>query len=309
MPHDVLKKHEERRLTCEMVVFQYIAGNNDLKHLLKHPTLSSFLDLKRQNIRYIMYAHLFLYAMFYILLNFCILSTCFNNPANKTEIFNDNVTLKNPLQIVCHQDISRWIPIILLLLLFIFWEILQIICPWNYLLKLTNLDSLLHNMLILLTVALICGAYQVGTLLILLSAYKLIILISHHTDRSTSIEMFRTVSRNYMRLFFPHVLFVIAFALVFYTLFKDNTNFSDPMHSIFKTIVMLTGELDTNEIPFVAHPFWSRFAFILFIFFIVIVLVNLLNGLAVNDTTEILSNAELIGLKFPQYAQSPISKT
>ncbi|XP_011883141.1 PREDICTED: serine/threonine-protein phosphatase 6 regulatory ankyrin repeat subunit B-like [Vollenhovia emeryi] len=299
MPHDVLKKHEERRLTREMVVFQYIAGNNDLKHLLTHPILSSFLYLKRQNIRHILCAHFVLYTMFYILLNFYILSTSFNNPANETEIFNDNVTLKNPLQIVCHQDISLWILIILLLLLFIFWEILQFIsCPRNYLLKLklTNLDSWLHKVLILLTVALICGAHQVGTLLILLSVYKLIILISYYTDRPTSIEMFRTVSGNYVRLFFPHVLFVIAFALVFYTLFKDNTNFSDPMRSIFKTIVMLTGELDTNEIPFVAHPFWSRFAFILFIFFIVIVLLNLLNGLAVNDTTEILSNAELIGL-------------
>ncbi|KAG6796568.1 transient receptor potential cation channel protein painless [Apis mellifera caucasica] len=90
----------------------------------------------------------------------------------------------------------------------------------------------------------------------------------------------------------------IAFALAFFILFKDggNENFPDPGHSLFKTIIMLTGEFDANDIPFVSHPILSHFVFILFVFLIAIVLFNLLNGLAVSDTVNILEKAELVGL-------------
>jgi len=86
--------------------------------------------------------------------------------------------------------------------------------------------------------------------------------------------------------------------LAFYTLFKDgdDTNFPDPGHSLFKTIIMLTGEFDVNDIPFTSYPVWSHFVFVMFVFLIAIVLFNLLNGLAVSDTAEILCKAELVGL-------------
>lgn len=113
---------------------------------------------------------------------------------------------------------------------------------------------------------------------------------------STNFEMFRTVSLNYVCLFFSYTFLIIAFALAFYTLFKDNKNFSGPGHSLFKTIIMITGEFNSNDIPFFLHPVWSHIVFVLFVFFITIVLFNLLNGLTVSDTNEILSKAELIGL-------------
>ncbi|XP_052738221.1 uncharacterized protein LOC112051472 isoform X5 [Bicyclus anynana] len=106
----------------------------------------------------------------------------------------------------------------------------------------------------------------------------------------------------------------VAFALSFYTLFKrgeeqedqkasnpNNTDqveedfFEDPGRSLFKTIVMMTGEFDVGSIEFSTFPVTSHIIFILFVFMVPIVLFNLLNGLAVSDTQEIRSNAELLG--------------
>ena len=74
MPHDnsyIINqqknfKNQEKR---EMDIFQYIASNNSLKHLLKHPLLSSFLYLKWHRIRYILYLNFAFYIFvfkFYI---------------------------------------------------------------------------------------------------------------------------------------------------------------------------------------------------------------------------------------------------
>lgn len=303
MPHDVLAKHDKNhRVTSEMEVFKYIACNGAFKHLLKHPLLSSFLFLKWHRIRRVLYANFAFYVIFYLLLNAYILSMTYDSSTSKNETqmvnnIRNNMSLESTLRIAWYQNNLLWAFTIMLLLLFVFREILQFIsCPWRYL---ENLGNWLEITLIVLTFAVLCSAGpQVGAIVILLSAWELVILISQHPRMTTGIEMFRTVSFNFVRFLFPYAFLILAFALAFYTLFKDsdNTSFSDPGHSFFKTVIMLTGEFDANDIPFVSHPVWSHIVFVLFVFLIAIVLFNLLNGLAVSDTAEILCKAELVGL-------------
>lgn len=303
MPHDILTERDKiHRATHEMEVFKYIANNSGLKHLLKHPLLSSFLYLKWHRIRHVLYANFVFYVIFYFLLNAYILSMTYTRTENRTQVTNDKYDMADmasgsTLRIIWYQNNFLWAFTAVMLLLFIFREILQFIsCVKCYL---TSSRNWLEVVLIILTVALLCGAgLQVGAVVILLSAWELVIMISQHPRLSTGIEMFRTVSFNFMRFLFPYLFLILAFALAFYTLFKDgnDTNFPDPGLSLFKTIIMLTGEFDANDIPFVSHPIWSHIIFILFVFFIAIVLFNLLNGLAVSDTAEILSKAELVGL-------------
>ncbi|XP_024892705.1 transient receptor potential cation channel protein painless-like [Temnothorax curvispinosus] len=147
-----------------------------------------------------------------------------------------------------------------------------------------------------LTLALLCGAgRQIGVMVILLSTWELMTLISHHLFPSTCIEMFRTVFFNFVRFFFPYLILIVAFTLAFYMLLR-NDDFSNPGLSLFKTIIMFTGEFDAKGIFFSAYPVWSRIVLVLFIFYIVIVLFNLLNGLAISNIAEILNKAEIIGL-------------
>lgn len=301
MPHNVLAESDKtHRATREMEVFKYIASSSGLKHLLKHPLLSSFLYLKWHRIRHILYANFAFYVIFYFVLNAYVLSMTYDTQMeNGTRVGNesDESLGSTPLRIVWNQNNFLRGCTIVMLLLFILREILQFVsCVKRYL---TSLSNWLEIALITFIIASLCGAgLQVGAVVILLSAWELVILISQHPRLSTGIEMFRTVSLNFIRFLFPYLFLILAFALAFYTLFRNvnDTNFPDPGLSLFKTVIMLTGEFDASDIPFISYPIWSHIVFILFVFFIAIVLFNLLNGLAVSDTAEILSKAELVGL-------------
>ncbi|KAF3419985.1 hypothetical protein E2986_04275 [Frieseomelitta varia] len=178
-----------------------------------------------------------------------------------------------------------------------FREILQLLSsPCHYV---SSLENWIEIALIVLGFVMLNNAStQAAAITILLSAWEMVILIGKHPRMSTGIEMFKTVSFNFVRFLLLYAFLILAFAFAFFTLFKDgsDSNFPDPGHSLFKTIIMLTGEFDANDIPFVSHPILSHLVFILFVFLIAIVLFNLLNGLAVSDTAEILGKAELIGL-------------
>ncbi|XP_014475519.1 PREDICTED: transient receptor potential cation channel protein painless [Dinoponera quadriceps] len=299
MPHVDGSTDGAHRPYREMEVFQYIACNNCLKHLLKHPLLSSFLYLKWHRIRHFLYVNFVFYTMFYLLLNAYILSMTRHGSASENKTVDDGspATLNGSLKIAfwSYEDFLH--PFVsAMLLLFACREMLQLFsCPRNYF---SSPQNLLELALIGMTLSVLCGAGSVlASLVILLSAWNLVLLISQHPRMSTGVEMFRTVSFNFIQFLFPYIFLILAFALAFYTLFKDaDDKFPDPGHSFFKTIIMLTGEFDAADISFESHPLWSHVVFVFFVFFIAIVLFNLLNGLAVSDTAEILCKAELVGL-------------
>lgn len=300
MPRNVFTKQDAtQRATRETEVFLYIARNKSLKHLLKHPLLSSFLYLKWLKIRHVLYANFVFYGSFHFLLNAYILSMTYEGLPNKngTQIVKDSfdMGLESTLPIGCYPENFLRISVIILWLIFTIREIFQCACcPSRYVM---DWENWLQVVLIIFILILLCGAgLWSGVMVIILSALELIMLISQHPKMTTSFEMFRTVSLNYICLLFPYMFLIIAFALAFYTLFNNNKSFSNPGYSLFKTIIMITGEFNSNDISFVSHPVWSQIVFVLFIFLIAIVLFNLLNGLAVSDTNEILSKAELIGL-------------
>ncbi|KAK6625954.1 hypothetical protein RUM43_006253 [Polyplax serrata] len=141
---------------------------------------------------------------------------------------------------------------------------------------------------------------QFNALAILLSWFELVLLAGKHPLQSLHIEMFKTVSINFMKFLAWYVILIVAFALTFYTLFRgcgeeceENNPFVNPGLSIFKSIIMLTGEFDASDIPFVTFLGTSHVIFIAFIFLIAIVLLNLLNGLAVTDTQTIRNDSYL----------------
>lgn len=301
------------KICMEMQPFLYIAKSSSHRHLLKHPVLSSFLYLKWQRISPMLYANFIFYVIFYLLLNAYILSMTYtsDDPENGEKLMSNdsNVNATNFSLVMWQQNGTLWTFTAIALMILIFREILQLVSsPWDYFLSSENWLELL---LVFLGVALLGGAGPaIGAVAILLSAWELVILIGQHPRMSTAIEMFKTVTLNFLHFLFLYAFLILAFALAFYTLFKDGdgSSFLDPGHSLFKTIIMLTGEFDADEIPFPAHPILSHLVFILFVFLIAIVLFNLLNGLAVSDTAEILGKAELVGLisrtKLVAYAES-----
>lgn len=285
----------------------YMSHSSDFRHLLKHPVLTSFIHLKWHKLKRFFYLNFAFYVIFWILLTSYILGVYVAQTGNIDDsIMGNSSRIRRALfdNDTSQSSFTRLFRAMLTIffVIFIVRELFQLaISPVRYV---CNPENWLEIALIAFTIPIIAGnktAYpQISAMAILLSWGELILLIGRHPASSTNLEMLKTVSWNFLKFLLWYSILIVAFALSFYTLFRDfkdseDNIFVDPAMSIFKTVVMLTGEFDAGSIPFVAHPGVSHLLFVVFVFLIAIVLFNLLNGLAVSDTQAIREDAELLG--------------
>ncbi|XP_078037291.1 transient receptor potential cation channel protein painless-like isoform X2 [Augochlora pura] len=287
-PHDTASmKHKG-----EMGVFQYLAGNVRFRHLLKHPLLSSFIHLKWQRIFLFFVVSFILHFLIYSLLNSYIILVAMT----KTFTESNNQTDEGETSTKSSGIIIIRIVTSCLLGIFALWKLFMLgTSPRCFVSNLRNWIELVLLVLEFFTIYDV-GPVEMAAPVTLLSAWHLVFMMGQYSYLSTDIEILKTVSLKFLRLLAVYGLLIFAFALAFFVLFKHNENFLNPFQSLFKTIVMLAGEFNANDIPFMYYPYMSHAVFVLFIFLIFIVLLNLLNGLAVNDISEIIYKADLIGL-------------
>merc|ERR1719323_1112823 len=60
--------------------------------------------------------------------------------------------------------------------------------------------------------------------------------------------MLKTVGGNFVNFFLAYCSLVLAFALSFNVLFPEEEAFVHPISSFMKTLVMMTGELEYNDL-------------------------------------------------------------
>lgn len=283
----------------EMAPIEYMSKSNELKHLMKHPLIASFLFLKWHRLATIFYVNFILYSIFCVsILSYIML--CYCN-------VNSSQTLKQIL----------WTISFVLALCVLAREVFQfILSPHVYFRNKENYLELVLVVtvsIILIDVTLDESVRRgIAALTILLTVFELFILIGSLPilSFSTHLVMLRTVTYTFMKSFLLYSIILIAFSLSFFTLLNephpikgsakvgeesegdDFNKFENPGVSIIKTVVMLTGEFDAASINFNLNAM-SYFLFLAFVFVISTVLFNLLNGLAVSDTQAIKSEAEL----------------
>ncbi|XP_055715949.1 transient receptor potential channel pyrexia-like [Phlebotomus papatasi] len=115
--------------------------------------------------------------------------------------------------------------------------------------------------------------------------------------------MFTTVLRNFLKVMISFIFLIIGFALSFQLIFLHSEFFSDPAQATMRTIVMMLGEFDYTStfsqehnvslmtfstfifqvISFYFIIGTSRLIFLIFIISCSIILMNLTQGIAVND--------------------------
>lgn len=90
------------------------------------------------------------------------------------------------------------------------------------------------------------------------------------------------------------VLFIIAFSLSLSLLMPLDQGFTNIPISLLTTFVMMTGELDYRDTFLAGGPLHilQKIILVLFILVISIAIMNLLTGLAVDDTNEIMKRAK-----------------
>lgn len=280
----------------EMAPFDFISRSNDLKHLIEHPLISSFLYLKWNRLAFIFYLNFILCAIFAISTVLYILQC---------------------LEVVQRFEITEILRITsaVIIIYILIREISQLIfSPYVYI---SSWDNYLEVLLIVFSAVTLYTRAEyraIAASTILLIAFEIFVLAGSlpFWSFSTHFVMMKTVSISFLRSFLLYSIIIIAFSLSFFTLLheknesveldrnntsagdeSDNFNkFSDIKLSIIKTLVMLTGEFDAASINFSLNM-WSYAVFLTFLFLISTVLFNLLNGLAVSDTQAIISEAEL----------------
>ncbi|XP_030760663.1 transient receptor potential cation channel protein painless-like [Sitophilus oryzae] len=251
-------------------VIYYMSTSTRLKHLIRHPVIATFLLRKWENWNNIFIINIIVYVCFLV-----------------------------PIIIFVILNITPIILIISLVLLLLREGCEYIGTKTSYLERYDNLLELLISIMLILMVFLQLiyeGEIQLSSILILLAAFEFMIVLSIAPNCSTNMAIFSTVLVNYFIFLLWYSVLLIAFTYSFYSLFEcQNTSFVNLTESFFKIIIMMTGELDAGNIKFDMHPLIGKTIFALFIFMIPIVLLNLLNGLAINDIQIIKQNAELTG--------------
>ncbi|EDV57095.1 transient receptor potential cation channel protein painless [Drosophila erecta] len=292
------------KLHDEMAPIAFIAESKEMRHLLQHPLISSFLFLKWHRLSVIFYLNFLIYSLFTAsIITYTLLKFHESDQRALTAFFG----------------LLSWLGISYLIIR----ESIQwIISPVRYFWSITNIMELALITLSIFT----CmesnfdketqRVLAVSSILLVSMEFCLLVGSLPVLSISTHMLMLREVSNSFLKSFTLYSIFVLTFSLCFYILFgksveKDQLNsatpapdleekenddfntFTKPIEALIKTIVMLTGEFDAGSIKFTS--IYTYLIFLLFVFFMTIVLFNLLNGLAVNDTQVIKAQAELNG--------------
>ena len=148
---------------------------------------------------------------------------------------------------------------------------------------------------------------------ILVMAAQTIQLVAKVSILSMSLHMaiFKRVCSTFLKTTALYLIMILAFAMSFYTLNEDGKEsndfsiktdkeedkmgFANPFMSIITTVRMMLADFDNFQIA--DNDFFQGLILLLFIILITVVLFNLLNALAIRDTNEILTDAELVEKK------------
>lgn len=282
----------------EMAPLEFLSKTKELKHLIQHPLITSFLFLKWHRLAFIFYVNFFLYSIFCISMGSYIWFCYRSEPSRTVEAIM--------------WSISAFLGFCILLR-----ELFQIILsPRIYFTSKENyfeIALIVFASLILSKIDVSEGTRRTfAAITILLLATELVILIGSLPCIifSTHFVMLQTVTKSFMRSLSLYAFILIAFSMCFYTLLNEtrvhkiqnnNNNaknenageaeeddddefnkFTNPVLSMLKTVVMMTGEFDAASINFNLNAS-SYVIFLIFVFLISTVLFNLLNGLAVSD--------------------------
>ncbi|XP_070492199.1 transient receptor potential cation channel protein painless-like [Chironomus tepperi] len=203
-------------------------------------------------------------------------------------------------------------------------EIIQLIFSWRtYFFKLSNwVDCTL--LFLAYVVLLNYFAYDVDlfrklrAVLFLVISFQSFILLSRVSKLSLQLEIFKKVSRTFIKFIMLYFMLLFAFAMAFNTLYgsenteqtknvnnskahkkedkKDDENgFKTIMMSIITVIRMMLSDFDKMKLE--PDDNFNSIIFLTFVLLITIILFNLLNALAINDTQQIMKSAEIVDVR------------
>lgn len=288
-----------------------IMVQNQREPLLAHPLVTFLLNYKWQKFgRYIYYFKLSLYCLFLLFLTgYTVYSTenaavCVNGTNTRPESVD-----QDSVPYVLWIKVGR-----IVILALASWHILSELFQLLYQFKqYFSWENLLEWSVYVLAIVYIADEFDlplvsscttekrtIGALSIFLAWMALVLFIRKFPKLGIYVVMFTSILYTFLKFFIIYVLFLVAFALSFYTLLHDPQqtvpSFGAPGRAIVKTGVMMIGEFDFDDLfnsPDITVPGVTWFIFIVFVIVMTLILMNLLIGLAVDDIKGVQEQAVL----------------
>lgn len=304
-------KRDQIRLPSEMAPLKTIIDNKELRSLILHPVLHSFVHLKWQKLRAVFIFNLMFFAILMISLVAYIV-------IQQQVIRSGEEDHKAELKHFCY--VIACIGILVLIIR----ESLQLYFSGAvYFRSFVNIIEIALIILAIIVLGFLDPSNTSPTnqiirvVTIILVSYEMLQLISAVPlfDVSKHMVILKTVAITFLKSILIFSIPLMTFSLCFFILFgsagddenKLNATKSENQNStsiccnkddddgddfnsfnavgiaFVKTFVMMTGEFDASELKLEKHPFFS-ITFILYVFFGFMVIFNLLNAFAVEDT-------------------------
>lgn len=320
-----LNDHEIGDVDCEIkldfriLVPTVVKGETDLllnfievghREILKHPLCETFLFLKWRRIRKFFLFSLFYHSLFALLFTVYI-QGLFLKSGNITTTSSNTIlnaeVIQNPCKIPLYVSISGYSMFVLNCLLMAK-EMFQIAHSWLSYIK--QWENWLQWLIIL---SVFCCVYRhdpnvrcdiatwqhhVAALGIFITWLELLMIVGRFPAFGVYIQMFTTVAVNFSKFLMAYMCLLIAFSLSFGVLLSRYKSFKEPTWTLLKTIIMMSGELEYEDVFFddeapIIYPVTAHIMYLAFVLLVTIILTNLMVGLAVSDIQELQRSAGL----------------
>ncbi|XP_055605552.1 transient receptor potential cation channel protein painless-like [Uranotaenia lowii] len=283
---NVVQQKQVETFVTEMDPVKIIAKSKDLKRLLIHPVVYTFILVKW--LRLSKWSYINLLCILATVTSFGLLSLDYCNDG-EASIFITIATIIGVIYMICRECLQ---------LLFL---------RGSYFLAYENYLDIATIVSIFVVLSRGCDSI-LSSLIVIAFAMQLTVLIGSlpFNSLSTYMYMFQTVAVNFIKSFLLFIPLLGAFTFGFYLSYNDKTknstmpeedndfnNFATFSDAALKTLIMTTGEYEGAGMDFSDGKI---IIFVLFLFFAPIVILNLINGLAVSDITSIKEESELISI-------------
>ncbi|KAH0568065.1 transient receptor potential channel pyrexia-like [Cotesia glomerata] len=245
------------------------------RHILKHPLCESFLYLKWLKVRKFFLFSLIFHSIFVAIFTAYTIAAFLYEADTVVEIF--------------------FMPIIVFTVILTTKEIFQLshgICSY-----IKRWENWLQWGVIVSSAAIIINPvglwqYHVAALGIFLVWVELMIVVGRFPMFGLYVQMFTQVAINFFKFLGAYLCLIIGFGLGFSVLHKNYKSFESPLISLLKTIIMMSGELEFEDVFFdkdapIQYPGTSHLMLLAFVVLVTIILTNLMVGLAVSDIQEL----------------------
>jgi len=296
--HVVMNLHSP---SPEMDPLVQINLSRKLRHLLLHPILSSFVQLKWQLAQKFYYYSVAFYVVVVLLLTFIAVHHYTSAHHEQTRSCWSSLTAVCFLMIIAFVLLAICsFCLIVKLVLHLLISPVQYLCRWN------NYPQIILTFFV---ITILCSPWgNALTAITLFVAWtRLLLLTGEHPAISVYFQIFKKVCYMFIKYLAWYSFLIVAFSLSFFALFHDsmtyiserntsNALFRSPHSSLFTTIGMFVGGFETKFLPFDSATGTSHFIFILFTFFIPVVLTGIFIGLAVSQVQKVQRKADLVRL-------------